>query len=100
MLLFLNAELFLKAIDTAAGIHKLLLACEKRVTLGTDFNTDILLGGGGFNLFAAGAPNGGFIIVGMDSLLHRLHLIILITHQNRLSGQAPGTVYAEGQDPA
>ena len=66
----LKTELLVELINAAAGINQLLLACKERMTLGADFNTDITLGGTGFDNFAAYALDGGLLVIGMDTFLH------------------------------
>ena len=66
----LQAELLVEAADTSAGIHHLLLTGVEGVTLRAHFNTDVLLGGTSLDHVAAGAPDGGLLIVGMNSCLH------------------------------
>ena len=69
-ILLVETELLVETADTATGVHHLLLASVEGVTLGTHFNTDVLLGGAGLDHVAAGAPDGGLLIVGMNSCLH------------------------------
>jgi hypothetical protein len=40
------------------------------VAFGADFNGDVLLGGACLDDSAACAPDGGLLVVGMDSFLH------------------------------
>ena len=70
----LQTVLLVELINAAAGIDELLLAGIERVALGADLNGDVLLGGSGLDDFAAGAANGGALIVGMDAFLHDIHL--------------------------
>ena len=65
-----KAELLVELIHTAAGIDQFLLTGEKGVTLGADFDLDILLGRPGGDHFAAGALDGSLVIVRMDAVLH------------------------------
>lgn len=76
-ILLVQTKLLIEAADTAAGIDHLLLASVEGVTLGTHFNTDILLGGAGLDHVAAGAPDGGLLIVGVEAFLHYIHLFLL-----------------------
>ena len=68
--LLVQTELLVEAADTTAGIDDLLLASEERMALGTNFNTDILLGRTCLNHITAGASNRSLLIIGMDSFLH------------------------------
>ena len=68
--LLVEAELLVEAADTATGVHHFLLAGVEGVTLGANFYTDVLLGGAGLNHIAAGAPDGGLLIIGVEAFLH------------------------------
>ena len=68
--LLVKAELLVEAADTATGVHHLLLAGVEGMTLGANFYADVLLGGAGLNHIAAGAPDGGLLIVGVEAFLH------------------------------
>ena len=68
--LLVEAELLVEAADTATGVHHLLLAGVEGVTLGANFYADVLLGGAGLDHIAAGAPDGGLLIVGVEAFLH------------------------------
>ena len=57
-------------VHAAAGVHQLLLAGEERVALGANFHGDVLTGGTGLDHVAAGAADGGPIVLGMDAFLH------------------------------
>ncbi len=70
LILLVQIETLLKAINTSAGIYQLLLTGEERVTLRANVNYDILLGRASLDDIAASATNGRLLIVGMDSLLH------------------------------
>ena len=60
-----------EALDTASGIHQLLLASEERVARGADFNVDVaLVRGPGAKGVAARAVHADFVIVGVDGCLH------------------------------
>ena len=48
------------------------------MTLGADFDLDVLLGGAGLDHFAACTTNGGLLVVGMDAFLHVVHLFHLL----------------------
>jgi hypothetical protein len=66
----LQAELLVEAFNTSASVNQLLLAGIERVTLGADFNSDILLSRPGLKHGTTSTANGGLLIIGMDSLLH------------------------------
>jgi hypothetical protein len=62
--------LFAEPLDTASGIHKLLLAGEERVAGGANFYVDIpLMGGAGGEPVAAGALHTDFAVIGMNLFL-------------------------------
>ena len=69
-ILLVQAKLLVEAADTATGIHHFLLAGVEGVTLRAHFYADILLGGASLDHVAAGAPNRGLLIVGMEAFLH------------------------------
>ena len=69
--LLLQAVALLEHIHAAAGVYQLLLARKERVAFGTYFDFDVLLGGPGVDHIAAGACDGGLMVVGMYILLHR-----------------------------
>jgi len=77
LILLIKAKLLVEAADTATGVHHLLLASVEGVTLGAHFDTDVLLGGAGLDHIAAGAPDGGLLIVGVEAFLHYIHLFLL-----------------------
>ena len=60
----------LELINTSAAVNKLLLAREKRMAFGANFNTHVTLCGSGLDNFSASAGDRTFLIVGMDSFLH------------------------------
>ena len=66
----LQAELLVEAFNTSASVNQLLLAGIERVTLGADFNSDILLSRPGLKHGTTSTANGSLLIIGMDSLLH------------------------------
>ena len=68
--LLVKAELLVEAADTATGVHHLLLAGVEGMTFGANFYADVLLGGAGLDHIAAGAPDGGLLIVGVEAFLH------------------------------
>ena len=72
-----------ETIHTSTRVNQLLLAGIERVTLGADFDANILLGGTGLDHFAAGTTNGGVLIIGMDASLHAVHLF------HKRSGESP-----------
>ena len=76
----LDAVLLVELINTAAGVDQLLLAGVEGVALGADFNGDVLLGGAGLDDVAAGASDGGLLVIGMDSFLHCVKLLIICCH--------------------
>ena len=80
----LEAEFFIEFIHTAAGIDKLLLAGIKGVTLGADFDLDVTLCTAGLNDLAAGTPDSGLLVLGMDALLHCVHLFHSLVFTQRL----------------
>ena len=69
-LLFVKAEFLIETADTSASIHHLLLSGKEGVTLGADFNADVLFGRPGFDHVAASTSDGGLRVVGMDAFLH------------------------------
>ena len=75
--LLVQAKLLVEAADTATGVHHLLLTGIEGVTLGAHFYADVLLGGASLDHVAAGAPDGGLLIVGMEAFLHYIHLFLL-----------------------
>ena len=68
--LFLQTVTLFEAVDTAAAVHKLLFAREKRMALAADFNAQLFLGRAGRKGLAASAANRRFAVLGMDILLH------------------------------
>ena len=68
--LLVQTELLVEAADASAGIHDLLLTGKEGVTLGANFHLDIALSGASLDDIAAGAPDGGLVVVGMQSFLH------------------------------
>ena len=72
--LFIHTETLLETVDTTACINKLLLAGKERMALGTNFNTDVLLGRACLDNITASAGNRSLLILGMDFLLHFIHL--------------------------
>ena len=72
--LLVEMELSIKPINASAGIDQLLFAGKERVTLGTDFDADILLCRAGLNHLSTGAGNRSRTVIRMDSFLHDFHL--------------------------
>ena len=70
----LQAETLLEAIHTAAGIDELLLAGVERVTLGANFNLDVLFGRTSLNNCTTRASDSSLFVLGMDTFLHEFHL--------------------------
>ena len=68
--LALQAETLVELGNASAGIDKLLLAGEERVTLRADFHANILLRRTCLNHITAGAFDSSLLIIGMDSFLH------------------------------
>ena len=62
-----EAVLLVEAVHTSTGVNQLLLAGVERVTLGADFDLDILLGRSRLDHRPAGATDRGLLIVGMDA---------------------------------
>ena len=83
----LNAVLPVELINAAAGVDQLLLAGVEGVALGADLNRDVLLGGAGLYDGAAGASDGGLLIIGMDSFLHwynsSSYAVLIVPKSNR-----------------
>ena len=67
--LLAQTVLLVEAADTPAGIEHLLLTGEEGVALGTNFHTDILLGGAGRIDSTASAADGGLLIIRMDLMI-------------------------------
>ena len=72
----LDAVLLVELINAAAGVDQLLLAGVEGVALGADLNGDVLLGGAGLDHGAASAPDGGLLVIGMDSFLRGSYLLV------------------------
>ena len=66
----LDSETLLKAINTSASIHQLLLASVEGMALGANFHLQFLFHRASFKRFTAHAANGGCPIFGMDFILH------------------------------
>lgn len=76
-LVLLYVKPLLESIHTPAGIDQLLFTGIKRMTLGTDFDPDVLACRSGLYYLAAGAGYGGVFIFGMGILFHNFHLLNL-----------------------
>ena len=60
-----------EALDTSGGIHQLLLAGEKWMAVGADFNADVApMRGAGSKRVAAGAVHTHFMIRRMNGCFH------------------------------
>ena len=75
-----HAVTLLELINTSAAVNELLAAGVEGVALGADLNGDVLLGGAGLDDVAAGASDGGLLVIGMDSFLHCVKLLIICCH--------------------
>ena len=69
-----EVETLLEAVNTSAGIDKLLFTGEERMALGANFNADILGCGTGGYLVTARAADSSFLVLGMQILFHSIHL--------------------------
>ena len=67
----LQTVLLVELVNASAGIDELLLAGVEGVALGANFDGDVGLSAAGLDDGAAGAANGGLLIVGVYSGLHR-----------------------------
>ena len=72
----LEAELLVEALNASTSVNQLLLAGIERVTLGADFNLDVLLGRTCLDHCTASATNRRLLVVGMDTFLHFVHLFL------------------------
>jgi hypothetical protein len=68
--LLLETVLLVELVNAAAGVDQLLLAGVEGMALGADFNGDILLCGTGLDYVAAGALDGGLLVIRMNSFFH------------------------------
>jgi hypothetical protein len=66
---------FAEPFDTARSVHQFLFPGEKRVTVGTDFNAYIGLGGADFYHVSAHTGYGGLNILGMNIRFHYFSLL-------------------------
>ena len=69
-LLLVETEFLIELVHASACIYQLLLAGVKGVTLGADFNLDVLLCGARLDDSSAGTLDCRRSIVGMDTLFH------------------------------
>ena len=67
-----QTKLLVELLHAAAGVDQLLLAGVEGVALGADFHGDVLTGGAGLDDVAAGAADGGLVVLGMDAFFHCL----------------------------
>ncbi len=72
----LQTVFLVELLNTSAGLRSLLLAGVERMALGADLHMDLRLGGSGNELVAAVASHLALIVLGLDFLLHDLHLWI------------------------
>ena len=86
----LKSEFLVELFNTAAGIDKLLLAGIEGVTFRANLNRYVLLCGACFYNLAAGASDGGLLVVGMDTFLHYVHLFHEYQFQNAICIVAQG----------
>ena len=70
----LQAVFLVETVDTSTGVNKLLLAGVERVTLGANFNLDVLLGRTSLNNCTTRASDSSLFVLGMDTFLHEFHL--------------------------
>src|SRR5687767_12953448 len=71
----------LEALDTAGGVHELLLAREERVALGADLDPDLRLGRPGMHHLATRAGDRGVDVLRMNA---HLHGCVLLTGRPRI----------------
>ena len=76
--LFARIQALFELIYTSARIDKLLLAGEKGMAFGANFNTKVVLCGSCNDCFSAGTFNCDFLVFGMYSFLHFLHPLCVI----------------------
>jgi hypothetical protein len=69
-LLLLQTKFPIELINAPAGIHQLLLAGIKGVTLRADFNFDVRLRAPRLNNLSASASDCRLLVFGMDPFLH------------------------------
>ena len=68
--LLLQAELLIELFNTSAAVYQLLFTGEERVALGTNFHSDVLLGGTCLDHVATGTSYGSGLVIGMDAIFH------------------------------
>lgn len=78
VLLRFDAVLTIELVDTSSGGRSLLLSGVERMALGADLHVDLFLRRAGHELVAAVADHLCLVILGMDSVFHLFHLVILI----------------------
>ena len=76
--LFRAFKTLLELIYTSACIDELLLAGEEGMTLGANFNLHVTFGRTGYNSLAACALDCNFLVFGMESFFHDIHLFNII----------------------
>ena len=70
----LQAVFLVETVNTSTGVNKLLLAGVERVTLGANFNLDVLFGRTSLNNCTTRASDSSLFVLGMDTFLHEFHL--------------------------
>ena len=82
----LQAVFLVETVNTSTGVNKLLLAGVERVTLGANFNLDVLFGRTSLNNCTTRASDSSLFVLGMDTFLHEFHLShqISVKRQNAL----------------
>ena len=70
----LQAVFSVETVDTSTGVNELLLAGVERVTLGANFNLDVLFGRTSLNNCTTRASDSSLFVLGMDTFLHEFHL--------------------------
>lgn len=66
----------IEPFDATFGIEKFVLAGEKRMAIGTNFDSDFGFGRAGFKLISAGAVHLGLYIDGMNTLFHKSSFLL------------------------
>ena len=69
-----ESVLLVEAIDSSTGVYQLLLAGIEGVTLGADFDANVLLSRTSLKHRTAGTTNCGLLIFRVDTFLHHVHL--------------------------
>ena len=72
--LFIHVEALFESVNTSAGIYEFLSTGEEWMTLGTNFNADVLFGRAGLNDLTASTFNCCRLVIRMDSFFHLSHL--------------------------